>query len=136
MISKWFIAKVGKHVQQISIRNKSDMPINVFSVTNSEGFMKSTDFFSKEVFSKNTTNYKIVEKYDFAYNPSRINVGSIDYLKIADSALVSPLYVIFRTNNLINNEYLLRFLKSDWGLLQIKSNTEGAVSPSLVAISL
>lgn len=125
------IAKLGDHVRHISLRNKDEFGIEVFSVTNSEGFTRSTDYFSKEVFSKNISNYKVVRKGQFAYNPSRINVGSIDYLRLAEKALVSPLYVVFETRSTLSSDYLLRYMKGDWGNAQIRANTVGAVRNSL-----
>lgn len=103
----------------------------MFSVTNSEGFTKSTDYFNKEVFSKDLSNYKIVSPGQFAYNPSRINVGSIDYLRHDNPVLVSPLYIVFEGNKDLQADYLLRYLKSGWGNAQIRANTEGAVRNSL-----
>jgi type I restriction enzyme S subunit len=125
------VASLGDYVRQVSQRNKDKSGTEVFSVTNSEGFTRSTDYFSKEVFSKDISNYKVVRKGQFAYNPSRINVGSIDYLRPAEKALVSPLYVVFETNTELSAEYLLRYMKSDWGNEQIRANTEGAVRDSL-----
>jgi len=131
MKSNFPIALLGGHVRQISLRNKGESGVEVFSVTNSEGFTRSTDFFSKEVFSKDVSNYKVVRKGQFAYNPSRINVGSIDYLRIAGKGLVSPLYIVFETDSELYPDYLFRYMKSDWGNTQIRSNTEGAVRDSL-----
>lgn len=125
------LVTLGIHVNQVSLRNKGKHDVNVYSVTNSEGFKLSSEFFKKEVFSKNISNYKVVEKGQFAYNPSRINVGSIDYLRNVDKVLVSPLYIVFETDHELNPEYLLRYLKSGWGNNQIRSNTEGAVRDSL-----
>jgi len=125
------IATLGEHVRQVSQRNRADTETEVYSVTNSEGFTRSTDYFSKEVFSKDVSNYKIVRKGQFAYNPSRINVGSIDYLRQVDKVIVSPLYIVFETDDDLNSDYLLRYLKSNWGNTQIRSNTEGAVRDSL-----
>lgn len=131
MKSRFPIVELGKHIRQVSQRNRAAADIEVFSVTNSEGFTRSTDYFSKEVFSKDVSNYKIVSPGQFAYNPSRINVGSIDYLRHVRPVLVSPLYVVFEGNKGIHVDYLLRYLKSDWGNAQIRANTEGAVRDSL-----
>ena len=131
MKSHFPIVELGKYVRQVSQRNRAEADIEVFSVTNSEGFTRSTDYFSKEVFSKDVSNYKIVRPGQFAYNPSRINVGSIDYLKHGSPVLVSPLYIVFEGNKDIHADYLLRYLKSDWGNAQIRANTEGAVRDSL-----
>ncbi len=131
MNSRYPIVELGKHVRQVGQRNRSEADIEVFSVTNSEGFTRSTDYFSKEVFSKDVSNYRVVNPGQFAYNPSRINVGSIDYLRHGSSVLVSPLYIVFEGGREIHADYLLRYLKSDWGNAQIRANTEGAVRDSL-----
>ena len=131
MNSKWPIEKIGLHIKQFSEKNKSNELLDVFSVTNSQGFVKSTDYFSKKVYSKDTQNYKIVNKNYFAYNPSRVNVGSIDFQRKQDKVLVSPLYTVFRTDDLLDNNYLLYFLKSHWGNQQIQSRSEGAVRKNL-----
>lgn len=131
MKSHFPIVELGQQVQQVSQRNRAEADIEVFSVTNSEGFTRSTDYFSKEVFSKNVSNYKVVSPGQFAYNPSRINVGSIDYLRHGSSVLVSPLYIVFEGRGDIHADYLLRYLKSDWGNAQVRANTEGAVRDSL-----
>ena len=131
MKSNFPIIELGKHVRQTSQRNRTAADIEVFSVTNSEGFTRSTDYFSKEVFSKDVSNYKVVCPGQFAYNPSRINVGSIDYLRHSSPVLVSPLYIVFECEKGIDSDYLLRYLKSSWGNAQIRANTEGAVRDSL-----
>ncbi|MGL1043277.1 restriction endonuclease subunit S [Vibrio vulnificus] len=131
MKSRYQVAELGKHVHQISSRNRSGAEIEVFSVTNSEGFKRSTEYFSKEVFSKDVSNYKVVKPSQFAYNPSRINVGSIDFLRHSSPVLVSPLYIVFECSEDIHADYLLLYLKSDWGNAQIRANTEGAVRDSL-----
>jgi type I restriction enzyme S subunit len=131
MKSHFPIVELGKHVRQVSQRNRAEADIEVFSVTNSKGFTRSTDYFSKEVFSKDVSNYKVVNPGQFAYNPSRINVGSIDYLRHGSPVLVSPLYIVFEGDSDIHADYLLRYLKSDWGNAQIRANTEGAVRDSL-----
>lgn len=131
MISRFAIAELGAHIKQVSRRNRSSTDIEVFSVTNSEGFAKSTDYFNKEVFSKDVSNYKVVSTGEFAYNPSRINVGSIDYLRRDTPVLVSPLYIVFSCKESLHPDFLLRYLKSSWGNAQIRANTEGAVRDSL-----
>ena len=70
-------------LEEVSVRNKDLQDISVRSVTNQEGFCSPRDFFSKDVCSKDLSNYKIVKMGEFAYNPSRINVGSIDFLPLA-----------------------------------------------------
>jgi len=132
MRSNWKIESLGNYISQQSIRNRSLENMEVYSVTNSKGFTKSTEYFSKEIFSKDLSNYKIVKRNQFAYNPSRINVGSIACLSNADFALVSPLYIVFEVDkNHLFPDYLLRYLKSHYGNVQIRNNTEGSVRDSL-----
>lgn len=132
MVEKDKKVKLGEVLVEFCCKNKDDGKLPVYSVTNNEGFVLSTDYFSKEVFSKNLKTYKIVENGDFAYNPSRINVGSIDYYKGEGKALISPLYVTFKVkNDIIDRRYLKYFLKSSYGLSEIRRNTSGSVRDTL-----
>ncbi len=127
---------LGGYIKEVSRRNRDLHVSDVFSVTNTEGFIKSTEYFDKEVFSKNLSNYKIVSPKQFAYNPSRINVGSIDYLKSPREVIISPLYVVFSCNEKLHEEYLKIFLKSSLGNYRIRSKTKGAVRDTLSFRSL
>ena len=92
----------------------------------------STEFFTKEVFSKELRTYKLVERNQLAYNPSRINVGSIALQDIADEVVVSPLYIVFAVDtSRIDSSYLLRYLKSRPGLKQVEFNSIGTVRNNL-----
>jgi len=118
-------------LKECSVKNKSLELSNVYSVTNSKGFVPASDYFDNTVQSNNLSTYKIVDKGMFAYNPSRINVGSIALLSAEDRVIVSPLYVIFSIVGNLNPNYLLRFLKSEIGLSLIRSKTSGSVRASL-----
>ena len=64
---------IGNVIEQISKRNKNNAIQNVLSVSNRQGFIKQSDQFeNRNVASEDTSNYKIVEKNDFAFNPARI----------------------------------------------------------------
>ena len=102
---------LSNFIEHISDRNKNNKVNNVLSVSNKMGFInQSQQFEDRIVASKNLSNYKIVHKYDFAYNPARINVGSIARLERFDSGIVSPMYIVFRTNDKLNSEFLKYFL--------------------------
>lgn len=75
-MNRWSISPLKGHIAEISIR-KGETPAEVLSVTNTAGFVRSLDVFDKQVFSEDASNYKLVRFNDLAYNPSRINVGSI-----------------------------------------------------------
>jgi len=124
--------QLKEFVTEYSVRNKDVAFRRVFSVTNSSGFMPSTDYFNKEVFSKDLSTYKIVKPGMLAYNPSRINVGSVDCLHLDSPVIVSPLYVVIQVDDShLLPEYLNIFLHGDIALRQIKALTSGSVRDSL-----
>lgn len=123
------IVKIGDVISEYSVRNKFDENIPVYSVTNEKGFC--TGYFSKEVASKDKSTYKIVPRGYFAYNPSRINVGSVDWQKYEDRVIVSPLYVVFGVSDRLDRHYLLHYLKSDMMLSFIKEYATGSVRDNL-----
>jgi len=115
---------------EVSLRNNGAVD-NVLSVSNSKGFIPQDEQFGHEVASKDRSNYKVVSQGEFAYNPSRVNVGSIDLLTTHESGILSPMYVVFKCNNDLNNRYLYHFLKSDLFLKIIPKYTQGSVRDSL-----
>ena len=121
--------RLGNYIEEYSVRNKTDEDIPVYSVTNTQGFCR--DYFGKEVASKDKTTYKIVPRGCFAYNPSRINVGSVDWQRDEDRVIVSPLYNVFAVSPEIDKQYLYYFLKSDITLYYIKEKATGSVRDNL-----
>ena len=121
--------KIGEFIKEYSVRNTADEDIPVYSVTNENGFC--TGYFSKDVSSKDRTTYKIVPRGCFAYNPSRINVGSIDWQNCDNRVIVSPLYVVFEVSDELNRQYLLHYLKSDVANAFIRANGAGSVRDNL-----
>ncbi len=128
-MSDWKKVRLGNYIHEYSERNKDDADIPVYSVTNSNGFC--TEYFSKEVASKDKTTYKIVRKGYFAYNPSRINVGSVDWLRNEDAVIVSPLYNVFYVDDSIDQQYLYYYLKSPVGSYYISELASGSVRDNL-----
>ena len=123
------ITKLGTVITEYSVRNKSKENIPVYSVTNEQGFC--TGYFSKEVASKDRTTYKIVPQGYFAYNPSRINVGSVDWQDCEERVIVSPLYVVFGVDKKLDQQYLLHYLKSDIARTYINALATGSVRDNL-----
>ena len=123
------IAKLGNYIKEYSVRNKMNEEIPVYSVTNTQGFCQ--DYFGKEVASKDKTTYKIVPYGCFAYNPSRINVGSVDWQRYEQRVIVSPLYNVFSVSLELDQQYLYYYLKSDPTLQRIKHVATGSVRDNL-----
>ena len=57
--------------------------------------------------------YTIVPPKSFAYNPARINVGSIGYYNGTKDVIVSSLYIVFKTSEAIHDDFLMAWFKSD-----------------------
>ena len=59
--------------------------------------------------------YKLVEKGDFVYNPSRLSIGSLAYRRNGKKCIVSHLYVVFRIkpgfSNVLLSEFLLLYFR-------------------------
>lgn len=118
----------GSIIEEYSIKAKTDTNYVVCSVTNTNGFQKSSDTFDKKVFSEDLSAYKKVYRGSFAYNPSRINVGSIGCQNIDECVLVSPLYNIFEVNTDVTTpEFVSYFIRSNYVRNYIKENTQGTV---------
>lgn len=101
---KYPMREIGAYIEECNLRNdeakynalqlKGVTSDGVFDVTKAK--VQDLDF----------SNYKVVKKNDFAYNPSRINIGSIA-LSTADVCIISPMYIVFHVSeDIIIPEYL------------------------------
>ena len=123
---------IGDVIEQISKRNKNNAIKNVLSVSNRQGFIKQSDQFeNRNVASEDTSNYKIVEQNNFAFNPARINVGSIARLTTFEKGIVSPMYICFRTQENVAPEYIDFFFESKHFYCEIQKRLEGSVRQCL-----
>lgn len=125
--------KLSALLTEVSVRNKEEHINNVLSVSNKLGFIKQSEQFEdREVASNDTSNYKIVSKGDYAYNPARINVGSIARLIHYDKGIISPMYSCFRIDlNKITYTYFDMFLNSSSFNRQLNKRLEGSVRQCL-----
>ena len=76
---------------------------SVYGVDGHDGLVPQAKYMSSDL-----TRYKIVEPGMFAYNPMRLNIGSIGYCSDQyEPGLVSPDYVVFKCKeNLLLSEFL------------------------------
>ena len=127
----WEEKKLGDYLAHKSKKNKDNEVGLVLSVSNKKGFITQNEQFDGyQVASKDLSTYKIIEKSEYAYNPSRINVGSIARLKNNTIGIVSPMYVVFKLKNLdpvfFDNLYQTHLFKH-----LIKVGCSGSVRDSL-----
>lgn len=119
---------LSEFILEVSKRNRDRKIDRVLSVTNHSGFVLPEDQFERRVASADLSNYKIVRNGEYAYNPSRINVGSIARLDKWDNGALSPMYTVFKIDNqLINSDYFLHWLSSSEAGQRIKKSAQGSV---------
>ncbi|TDW97160.1 restriction endonuclease subunit S [Dinghuibacter silviterrae] len=113
--------------QRTTVGKRDGDNLPLIGVSNKDGLI-----LSQQQRLADLSRYKLLKANWFAYNPMRINVGSIG---LADSpqkiGIISPDYVVFSCNEKIAPEYLLLFIKSDIGLFEIAKNTGGSVRERL-----
>lgn len=131
--SKFDLVELGDLIEEESQRVKDQKDIEVWSVSNKDGFVLSSEYFDKQVASTDISNYKIIRPGYFAYNPSRINVGSLAFNNSAKIGAVSPMYVVFsiRESASLSADYLFSLLKSEKLNELILQLAQGAVRQQL-----
>ena len=124
-------SSLSTFIDEIAERNKANESLDVYSVSNKLGFIpQSEQFEDKEVASDNRRNYKIVAPHTFAYNPARINVGSIGFYSGDKKVIVSPMYVCFKVHG-IDASVLEQFFQSNAFYKDMSSRLEGSVRQCL-----
>lgn len=94
---------VTKRFLDISVpfnkRNKECLNLEIYSINNQVGFIPQEEQFEDAGYLNDTDTsiYMIVPPHHFAYNPARINVGSIGYQNVGYDVQVSSLYEVFAT---------------------------------------
>ena len=92
----WQVEELGNITNSITKKVGKRTDIKVLSPVNTGDLLLSEEYFTKQVYSKNLAKYIMVAPNDFAYNPARINIGSIGMNTFDFSGCVSPVYVVFR----------------------------------------
>ena len=127
----WEEKQLGELTFDINEHNNSNS-IKVLSVTNTYGIVEQEEVFKKIIASEDLSNYKVIKKGDIAYNPSRINVGSVDILHKYELGIMSPMYVVVRCQaNILNNVFLKQWLISNTFYSLLERNLQGGVRKSL-----
>lgn len=134
----WEMKKLGEVFIKNSNKNKGQKYSLVQSVSNKYGFINQDEMFEdRRVASKDTSNYYVIEKGHFAYNPSRIDVGSLAYKFDDEISTISPLYISFRAKKEnLNDDYLLNWFNTEQFIKQMNSSFEGSVRNTLSYESL
>ena len=128
--NKWDDVCLNDIVSTAGIKNRENLPLVSFSITNDQGFVPQDDKFENggTMRDANKSMYYIVSPKTFAYNPARINVGSIGYYDLEKDVIISSLYVVFKTDQeKCDDYYFLQWFKSDKFKRLIEQYQEGGV---------
>lgn len=109
-------ARLGELIVPVTGRAGS-AGLPVYSVTKHRGFVLSSDYFRKQVFSNDLTTYKVVDRGQFAYATIHLDEGSIGVAP--EKCLISPMYTVFSIDETrADADYVIRYLKSPAALSQ------------------
>lgn len=126
----WKVGTLGDITKNKSAKVKERNDVKVLSPVTTGELVLSEEYFTKQVFSSSIAKYKIVNKGDFAYNPARVNIGSIGRNEFDFDGCVSPVYVVFSVLDGYENYFDL-FRKTDFFKDSVASLAIGGVRQSL-----
>lgn len=110
-------------------KNRDNLPLESYSISNEFGFKPQNEQFENggTMTQADKRMYYIVSPNSFAYNPARINVGSLGYYEGKEDVIVSSLYEVFKTDDTICDKFLLYWFKTDIFQKMIEQFQEGGV---------
>ena len=108
----WRVVRLEEIAKERKDRADSAPHADVFSVTKHNGFVRSLEYFERQVFSRDTSNYKVVSRGDLAYATIHLDEGSLGILRDAEAALISPMYTVFAVDrSQVEPDYLFSLMK-------------------------
>ncbi|WP_318025469.1 restriction endonuclease subunit S [Mesomycoplasma ovipneumoniae] len=123
----WKTEQISDLFQSYKNKNSNNLKLISYSVSNKLGFVSQKQLFKKggkAVFA-NKDNSQIITKNSFAFNPSRIQVGSLALYKNSMPGLISPMYEVFRLKKDYNSDYFLIWFKTEiFKKLMLKSTNK------------
>ena len=124
----WQVVRLGDVAHERNQRANSAPQTEVFSVTKHAGFVRSLEYFDRQVFSRDTSNYKMVRRGDLAYATIHLDEGSLGILRYDDTGIISPMYTVFEANKAWTEpEFLFSLMKLPQMVLLYQRIGEGTV---------
>jgi type I restriction enzyme S subunit len=109
----WGRQPIGQVATEISERSGAEVH-EVLSCSKHEGFVRSLEYFKKQVFSSDLSGYKKIWRGDFGFPSNHVEEGSIGLQNLTDVGIVSPIYVVFRfSSQKIDADYAFSVLKTE-----------------------
>ncbi|MFV8473881.1 hypothetical protein ACNQ2T_00975 [Mycoplasma sp. Z407A] len=127
---KWKTYYFSEIIYPSGEKNINNLILKSYSVSNKYGFINQEEQFKYGgiALAADKSRSTIVDCNTFAYNPARIDVGSIGYWDKDEKILISPMYEVFKTNkNFVNDTFLVKWFKTEIFNSIVLSNQEGGV---------
>lgn len=126
------IVSLGDYIKEENTKIRPslepDKEHKILGVNNIDGIFDAYTQLGKEI----KQPYKIMKEGFLAYNPYRINVGSIGIkTKEHKHDLISPAYVVFSCKKGLNPDFLYKLFKTERFNKVIRDNTTGSVRQNL-----
>lgn len=126
----WASRTFGDVTTKTDKRNKGGISYPVYSISNKAGFVPQSEQFAgvdSEKRGYDLAQYKLVGRNTFAYNPARINVGSIGFSGDLENVIVSSLYVCFKSNLEADDQFLQHFFSTRMFERSVCNHAEGGI---------
>ncbi|MBO9463951.1 restriction endonuclease subunit S [Tropicibacter sp. R15_0] len=112
--TSWSCQHIGDLATEVSERNGAGEQHEVLSCSKHDGFVRSLEYFKKQVFSSDLSGYKKIWRGDFGFPSNHVEEGSIGLQNLTDIGVVSPIYTIFRFDaDEVNKDYAFAVLKTE-----------------------
>jgi type I restriction enzyme S subunit len=130
-VDEWEFRKLADITFPSGYKNKDNIAYESYSISNENGFVRQSEQFenggSGTMATADKRMYIVVSPQTFAYNPARINVGSIGFYNLKEDVIVSSLYEVFKTTMECNDTFLWYWMKTNLFHKQIEELQEGGV---------
>ncbi len=125
-MSRWRILPLSKIVEATGGAAGAASALPVYSVTKHRGFVPSLEYFSKQVFSRDLSDYTVLRPGEVAYATIHLDEGSIGICP--EPCLISPMYTAFKiTTRDVHCPYVVRYLKSPRALAEYPRLGKGSI---------
>lgn len=122
----WHTVPLGDLVRPASGRAGKGTTLPVYSITKHRGFVLSEEYFHKQIFSRDLSDYKRLNTGQFAYATIHLDEGSVGIAP--EPCVISPMYTVFDPDSRkVHPQFLLYFMKSSAALSQYPRFGKGTV---------
>lgn len=127
---EWIKVNLGELTHKISRKNRTGKSYPIYSINNKRGFIRQEEQFDgvdSNGRGYDLSLYNMIDSNTFAYNPARINVGSIGYSGDLKDIIISSLYVCFKTRETVNDDFLLKYFETESFNKAVLNSVEGGI---------